>query len=232
MSTLQPIQPVRISHNVYEAVEAAIINGELGPGSAISDRHLAELLQVSRTPVRDALHQLESNGLVERRGRSGWVVAGFTERDIHELFELRRIWEPIGLEHLGRTWDDKSVQRLGSFFDEFPVPLPQSAYTRFLEYDGEFHKLIVRFSENSRIISFYGVIEKQIDRMRHFLSLGSKGRIDQVQTEHSEICKAIAAHDLDKATAALLYHLSMGEQNMVRFLHERETSQGDRKERA
>src|SRR3712207_7004023 len=70
MAQLRRIEVVRINEQVYEAVEAAIVRCELEPGAVLGDRQLAEMLGVSRTPVRDALHRLESSGLVERRGRS------------------------------------------------------------------------------------------------------------------------------------------------------------------
>src|SRR4028119_1905117 len=96
MDGLQPINTAHINEQVYEAIEGAIVRSELGPGALLGDRQLAEALGVSRTPVRDALHRLESSGLVERRGRAGWAVSGFAIRDVHELFELRRILAPLG----------------------------------------------------------------------------------------------------------------------------------------
>jgi DNA-binding GntR family transcriptional regulator len=112
MDDMQPINTVHINEQVYEAIEGAIVRSELGPGALLGDRQLAEALGVSRTPVRDALHRLESSGLVERRGRAGWAVSGFALRDVHELFELRRILEPsrvrATLPKLGRG-DDRGA---------------------------------------------------------------------------------------------------------------------------
>src|SRR3712207_5219229 len=91
MAQLRRIEVVRINEQVHEAIEAAIVRCELGPGAVLGDRQLAEMLGVSRTPVRDALHRLESSGLVERRGRMGWMVSTFAIQDVRELFELRRV---------------------------------------------------------------------------------------------------------------------------------------------
>lgn len=220
MTYLKPIQPVRISRHVYEAIETAIVHCELRPGSVLSDRHLAETLGVSRTPVRDALHQLESTGIVVSRGRSGWMVAGFEGRDVRELFEVRCVLEPLGLEHLARTWDEAVVRDLSTLFDDFPQPLPRPQYMSYLARDNQFHKRIVACSENSRVTHFYNLVEKQIDRGRHFLATGYEGRIDDVAKEHRRICAAIAARDLECATAALLDHLCTGEEKMIVFARE------------
>jgi DNA-binding GntR family transcriptional regulator len=220
MANLRPIQPMMISARVYEAIESAVVQCELKPGAAIGDRQLAEMLNVSRTPVRDALHQLESTGLIRRQGRSGWVVAGFEEKDVHELFEVRRVLEQMGLRRLADHWDEETVERLAGFFDGFPDHLPREMFARYLERDRDFHKQIVACSGNSRVIHFYSIVEKQIDRVRHFLSTGYKGRIDEVHQEHRELCVAIAGKDAEASIAALVHHLNMGEETMISFVRE------------
>ena len=170
MAQLRRIEVVRINEQVYEAIEAAIVQCELGPGAVLGDRQLAEMLGVSRTPVRDALHRLESSGLVERRGRMGWMVSTFALQDVRELFELRRVFEPLGLERLSETWDEAVVRELSHSFERFPEQLTQDLLPDYLHDDRRFHNKIVECSRNDRIIRFYGTVEKQIDRIRHYLS--------------------------------------------------------------
>src|SRR3712207_5070509 len=117
MTQLGRIEVARINEQVYESIEAAIVRCELGPGTVLGDRQLAEVLGISRTPVRDALHRLESSGLVERRGRTGWMVSKFALQDVRELFELRRIFEPLGLERLSENWDEAIVKKLSQSFE-------------------------------------------------------------------------------------------------------------------
>src|SRR5687767_5183037 len=88
MPPLSPVTVEQVSSRVFETLERAIVECALEPGVVLSDRQLAEELAVSRTPVRDALRQLESTGLVERRGRVGWAVTRVDVRDVAELFEL------------------------------------------------------------------------------------------------------------------------------------------------
>jgi DNA-binding GntR family transcriptional regulator len=221
MPGLQPINAVRVNEQVYEAIEAAIVRCELDPGALLGDRQLAEALGVSRTPVRDALHRLESSGLVERRGRAGWAVSGFALRDVHELFELRRMIEPFGLERLSETWEETTVGELSRFFDDFPEQMPDDSMRRYLYTDRRFHKRIVECTGNGRIVRFYEVVEKQIDRVRHYVSYNYEGRVRDSLAEHREICAAIAARDLAGATETLVRHLRNVEELIAALAQER-----------
>jgi GntR family transcriptional regulator, rspAB operon transcriptional repressor len=221
MGQLRRIEVVRLNDQVYEAVQAAIVRCDLEPGVVLGDRQLAEMLGVSRTPVRDALHRLESSGLVERRGRIGWMVSNFALQDIRELFELRRIFEPLGLERLSETWDEAVVRELSHSFETFPERFTENLVPDYLHEDRRFHKKIVECSRNGRVIRFYGTVEKQIDRIRHYLSYNYAGRVEASLKEHREICAAIAARDLSVATEALAHHLRNVEELITALARER-----------
>src|ERR671916_694348 len=221
MTRLGRIEVTRINEQVYEAIEAAIVRCELEPGVVLGDRQLAEMLGVSRTPVRDALHRLESSGLVERRGRMGWMVSTFALQDVRELFELRRVFEPLGLERLSETWDEAVVRELSHSFEKFPERLTEDLLPDYLHDDHRFHKKIVECSRNGRVIRIYGMAEKQIDRIRHYLSYNYEGRVEDSLKEHREICAAIAARDLGAATEALDNHLGNVEELIVALARER-----------
>jgi DNA-binding GntR family transcriptional regulator len=232
MAQLRRIEVVRINEQVYEAVEAAIVRCDLDPGAVLGDRQLAEMLGVSRTPVRDALHRLESSGLVERRGRMGWMVSTFALQDVRELFELRRVFEPLGLERLSQAWDEAVVRGLSHSFEQFPERLTPDLLPDYLHDDHRFHKKIVGCSRNGRVIRFYGTVEKQIDRIRHYLSYNYEGRVEASLKEHREICAAIAARDLSAATEALDNHLRNVEELITALARERGLDQRTRERSA
>lgn len=218
-----PQRVVNLTDRVLEALEDAVVRCELRPGEVVTDRTLSTQLGVSRTPVREALHRLAASGLVQPRDRGpGWQIAGFDEQDLRELFELRRALEPIGLRRL--LSDDAGAEltetrrELGKFFSDFESPLEVEEYPRYFQRDHEFHKKIVSSSGNSRVIGFYGVVERQIDRGRHFLSTGYRGRIEENLAEHLAITRSIADCDIDAAVEALLYHLHRGEELMSKHI--------------
>ena len=213
---------MHLGSRTFESISSAIVSGELAAGETLRDRTLGELLGVSRTPVREALHRLEDAGLVESRGRAGWVVSSFTESDVHELFQLRRSLEPLGIDALQRDPDPGHIKELSGFFDPYSRPISQGRYPQYFSRDAAFHKRIIEVSGNERLVRMYGVLETHIDRGRYFLSLGSTGRVGATLDEHRAVTDAIAARDFDAARSALLHHLDMGEHLMVDWLRERD----------
>jgi DNA-binding GntR family transcriptional regulator len=175
---------------------------------------------------------LESSGLVERRGRMGWMVSTFALQDVRELFELRRVFEPLGLERLSQTWDEAVVRELSHSFEKFPERLTRDLLPDYLHDDHRFHKKIVGCSRNGRVIRFYETVEKQIDRIRHYLSYNYEGRVEASRKEHREICAAIAACDLSAATEALDNHLRNVEELITALARERGLDQQTRERSA
>ncbi|GAA3730451.1 DNA-binding GntR family transcriptional regulator [Spinactinospora alkalitolerans] len=221
-----PLKNLRMSETAYEAIEGAIVRCELPPGTPLVDRQLSEALGVSRTPIRDAMQSLEAAGLVVRvRGR--YSVAGFDLDDVRELYQVRRLLEPLGLEHLAETWDEEVVDELAGFFDAAPAPGPPGPYEEYLARDHAFHKRIVALAGNSRLTRFYAVNEKQINRIRHYLAPGYEGRMTEVVDEHKDVCGAIGRKDLAAARAALIGHLEAGEATMIKFLAQQQERTGN-----
>jgi DNA-binding GntR family transcriptional regulator len=221
VNTLTPIEPVSLGDRTAERIKTAIIAGELAPGSALRDRQLADQLGVSRTPVRDALHRLEATGLVVARGRSGWAVSPFTEQDVREMFQLRRLFEPVALQELSERPERQTIAELGGFFDKYHSPIQASLYPEYFAHDHAFHKRIVACSANRRLREMYSVMEYQIDRGRHFLTTAAKGRADETLDEHLSIVHAILAMDFELAQRELISHLKAGEELMLEQLRQR-----------
>lgn len=227
MDALRPIESKSMKESAYASIERAILCCDLTPGTLLSDRQLSDALGISRTPVREALQSSEAPGFVGRRRRVGWVVAGFSRADVSELFEIRRMVEPVGLEKLARNWDSYSTGELSNYFERFKAPLIPEAYHEYLRRDYEFHKQVVDWSVNSRLIQFYEVVEKQIDRTRHYLAPRYAGRIHSVVEEHWMICAAMGERDFEAARQRLLEHLYSGERAMIRFMEEQPTKFSD-----
>lgn len=218
--------PVRTaSESVYETLVRAIVKGRLGPNEALSDRALALQLGVSRTPVREAFHQLEAAGLVRRRGRIGWVVTALDRQDVEELIELRTILEVAGIQRVV-AWDESELARLAALFDGFTLPLPEESIARYLEVDNELHLALVNATGNRRIIDIYRYVEWHIDRLRHLVSYRVQRRVDRSLEEHRRICRALKARDAEAAADALTEHLANVEKSFLELLEQAVAADG------
>ncbi|WP_052745639.1 GntR family transcriptional regulator [Allosalinactinospora lopnorensis] len=220
-ASLRRIESVALSERVYESIRTAIVRCELSPGESVRDRDLAEQLGVSRTPVRQALSRLQALGLVSGHEGGSWSVAPMTDHDIHELFELRRALEPLGLDHAQADPDIEAteIEEIASSFDEFGDTIDVAEYPHYFMVDHEFHRKLVALSRNQRVHRFYAVVESEIDRGRHFLSTGWHGRVDETLREHRAVCEALRNRDYDTARDALISHLRTGEELMSALLH-------------
>ncbi len=218
MTTFEPIETQNLAERVASVIRSAIISGQLAPGAPIRDRQVADELGVSRTPVRDALHRLNSEGLAEPKGRAGWSVTAFTEQDVHELFQLRMLLEPQGLVVLENSPDPERIAQIGAAFEQFEHPIPAELHLDYFTADDNFHRLLVACSGNSRLIAFYGNLKDHINRGRFILSGSSATRLEDTLDEHTEIIAAVTEGDFARARSALIDHLRTGEELMIQRL--------------
>ena len=224
MEVLNPIASVALGERTFEVLRMAIIQGKLAPGEALRDRELAASLQVSRTPVREALHRLESTGLIRSGGRSGWQVSTFTVDDVHEIFQVRTLVEPMGLVQLEKDPNEQAIRRISGFFSGYSHPISANKYPGYFKHDQEFHRAIVQCTNNSRLIRFYEQIEGHIERGRHLLTTTREGRADETLDEHQSVGAAVAEGDFARARENLIKHLRTGEELMMQVLRENERS--------
>lgn len=222
MAVFAPIDAINLGGRAIEAIRGAIITGELAPGEGLSDRMLADELGVSRTPVREALHRLQADGLVEPQGRAGWAVAAFTAQDVHEIFQLRMLLEPFGLAELERSRDPDQIARIASSFVGFEHPIEPDRLLEYFRCDDGFHTTIVESSNSRRIQGVYEVLNAQINRGRFILSGSNSDRLEQTLDEHRAVVAAILDGDFPRARSALLAHLRSGEELMIAELSRRD----------
>ena len=229
MEDLNPIVSVALGERTFDVLRMAIIEGKLAPGEALRDRELAAVLHVSRTPLREALQRLGMTGLIRPSSRSGWRVSTFTVDDVHEIFQVRMLVEPVGLVQLEKDQDEAAIRRIAGYFSGYSHPISPDKYPGYFTHDLNFHRAIVECTNNSRLIRFYAQIEAHIDRGRHMLTTTRDGRADETLDEHQAVGRAVAERDFARAREDLLQHLRTGEELMIQVLRDNERSAGARR---
>ncbi|WP_047152790.1 GntR family transcriptional regulator [Aneurinibacillus tyrosinisolvens] len=195
--------PKPLKVQTYEILKEAIIRGILTDNEMMTEKRAAEQFQVSRTPFREAIQILESEGWVYTIPYKGTYISPITARDMEEVFELRVMLETSIVEKILLNVSEDSLKRLEQLISIMKTnPAEQDDY-EFMAIDHDFHKVIYELTNNKRII---GVFEQTSDTIRRIgvRVLHRKNRREEVISEHMEIVKGLRDGTAGKA---LLEHL-------------------------
>src|SRR4051794_32497217 len=142
IATLKPPNKGALAVAVVERLRQTILEGHVAPGEPLREEHLAAALEVSRGPVREALLQLEREGLVVRRPHRGAVVARLSRRDLEEVFSLRLALERLGFQWAARRATDEDFALMEGAVAVQAEQLPGNvSRQRAAQLDLEFHDL-------------------------------------------------------------------------------------------
>ncbi|ADB16439.1 transcriptional regulator, GntR family [Pirellula staleyi DSM 6068] len=192
---------------VYETLLEAIVSGRIDSGTILSEVVVADQLQVSRTPVHDALRQLAKDGLVERSNNRRAKVTRFTRDDVYEIFELRKYLEGPAAELAALRMDRRQLQPLRDHADALAAkPRDEEWRMAWAVFDEEFHHTIASSSGNSRLtrdIGRYRLLHRGFNKTKTELA-----SLEQALSEHYEILDALETHDSVRARDAMIAHIA------------------------
>lgn len=187
----------------YEYLKHAITVDEIPPGSPLVELELSESLQMSRTPIREAMRQLETEGLVTTYPARGSFVTVLTPDDVQEIYELRLALELWALERSIARITDEELDALQAAFEE---GYRTGAWETLHNADRGLHDLITEKAWSRRLLMLLSLLNTQAERIR-YQSARSLGRDDLSYREHLHIIQCIRERDLEKSRAALRTHL-------------------------
>ena len=156
-----------IREKVYEDLKSAILSGHYTPGEKLAEEHLAETLGVSRTPVREALHKLESEGLIRPRKKRGFNVSRDTKEDVEELFELRSILEGHTLRVISRIISEEILSELNESIQKAEEALKRNRIEEVFKWNTRFHDTLHELvADKTRLHQLIVNIRKYVLRYR------------------------------------------------------------------
>ncbi len=198
---------------VFNAIENAILDGEYKDGDSLNELRLSKELGVSRTPVREALMQLELEGLVRNVPNKGAVVIGVTEQDIHDIYEIRIRIEGLASRLCAENITEDELRALEQIVDLQEFYLMKNDTEQIWKLDGDFHKIIYDASRSRplrfTLSNFHNYIKKARD-----ISVQTEGRAEKTVAEHRAILDAIREHNGDIAEQLTARHISNAELNL------------------
>ncbi|MBP0961654.1 MAG: GntR family transcriptional regulator [Oscillospiraceae bacterium] len=198
---------------VFNAIENAILDGEYKDGDSLNELKLSKELGVSRTPVREALMQLELEGLVKNVPNKGAVVIGVTEQDIHDIYEIRIRIEGLAARLCAENITDDELHALEQIVDLQEFYLLKNDTEQIWKLDSDFHKIIYDASRSRplrfTLSNFHNYIKKARD-----ISVQTEGRAEKTVAEHRAILDAIKEHNGSLSEQLTAKHISNAEDNL------------------
>jgi DNA-binding GntR family transcriptional regulator len=197
-----------IQGRVIAEMRQRIIAGELQPGVSLSELALADEFGVSRTPVREALKQLQTEGLIEIRPRVGTFVTTPSRREITELFEMKELLEGAAARLLAQRGRVPEIDQLEENLRQADAAVAAGDKERYAELVQEFHDLLIAGADNSKLQAHYRMLMNQLAYSRLVTtSLSQPGRPTQSDREHHHVLELIIDKDGDSAERVMREHV-------------------------
>lgn len=205
---------------IFERVREDILNGKYSNGDKIVEAKLAEELGVSRTPVREALKQLELDGLVESLPNRGVIVKGITDQDIVDIYTIRLATEAIAARWAVERMDDSELEQLKEIYDLMEFYTFKEDIEKTFELNTKFHETMYRATKSRYLEHVLKDFQLFIKSTRNE-SLKSEGRIDRALEEHKRILDAFMRRDADSAVDALVNHIINSRNNVSSLMEKK-----------
>jgi DNA-binding GntR family transcriptional regulator len=199
---LQKIENSNLTDAVYAQLKAMILEGTLAPGVRVNKKELAASLEVSPTPINEAVSRLAGEKLIEQRSRQGFFVRSFNIRALADLYAVRAGLEGIAARLCVERATDEDLSRFGSFFGRFTAPIPSSLTHEYMVEDMSFHKSVLEISGVPLLLEInanynYTMLSYQTGLVRE-----PSDTLD----EHRAILEAILARDSVLAGKLMVEH--------------------------
>jgi len=199
-----------LADHVYNELMVALVDGRLGADEPLNIDALARDLEISQTPIREALARLESTGLVVRMALKGYRVAPlFSADEVLELMDARRLLEPENAFRACARSTDELVHELESTIiqlDESVTKKGVETITPYWQADERFHRLIAEGAGNRFLLSAYTALGGHVQRFRLFGGLGVSDAGPAI-AEHTTILESFKAGDPDAARLHMEMHI-------------------------
>ncbi|MFT7710532.1 GntR family transcriptional regulator [Clavibacter tessellarius] len=207
LSALRPAPPrASLREHVHQALSAAIVSGELEPGTLITVPTLAVRFDVSATPVREAVLELEKRGFVETVRNKGFRVTAVSDEELGHLVQVRQLLEAPAMERLAGRVPDDALPALEGLADRIERGARDGDLRAYLEADQEFHLSLTRMLGNPVLTDSIADLRSRT-RLVGLASMKESRHLDDSAAEHHELLRALVRGDGREAHAVMVRHI-------------------------
>jgi len=211
------LRPPSLRARAYEEIERRINTLAFKPGDFLSEAHIVQILGIGRMPVREALSQLDVEGIVEVVPRKGVVVKPVSLNDVLEIIEVRLLLEVRSAALAAERANREDLHAMARLLDESRRLIEPRDLEGSMNLDRRFHALIANATRSRTLTEILRGLHNKLLRF-WFLSLAEHQHLQRIHDEHLSIYEAIARGDPEAARQAMLSHIEAFRTNIVRAL--------------
>lgn len=198
---------------VFSEIREAILEGEYKPGDVLRESTIAQRMNVSRTPVREAIRQLELEGLVHSIPNKETIVSGITNEDVHDIFMIRTRLEGLAARYAAERITDREVKEMEEVLALTEFYVSREDINELKQLDHKFHEIMYKATNSKILTHVLSDFHDYIQNARK-TSIAMPGRAEKLLEEHKNIYQAIKNKNADEAEELLNKHIANAVHNM------------------
>jgi len=210
-----------LREKILETIRESILKGTLKPGEKVAEPELAERFGISRTPIREAFRQLESEGYLTVIPRKGAVVTSLSERDVSEFYAIKSILEGYAARLAAKLLTDKDIERLELINERLAQLAREGDVKTFFRIHNEFHELFIKAAGNEKLQELIEQVGMKFNRLR-MASLSLPGRMEISVAEHDRIIGAFKRKNGEEADRLVSRTAAIGGEVLIQSMANQE----------
>lgn len=214
-STIAMLRGSSLASAVQQEIERLIFSGELGPGDKLTEAWLADRLDVSRGPVREAFRVLEEAGLLQLEKNRGVFVRQIPIEEALEIFELRAMMEAHVGATLAQNATEVQLRELEQLIGQMEAAVAVDDEPLYYRLNVEFHERMVSFTGNRKLLLLYRKLTRELSLFRR-RNLNDQTLLQLSVSEHRHMLQTIVSKDATRAAEALKQHVLMSRERTLR----------------
>lgn len=202
-----------LRESIADALRDSIMQGQLKPGVKISEPALASQFGISRTPVREAFRQLDSEGFLQVLPRRGARVAPLSERDVREFYEIKAELESYAARLATPRLTEKDLERMENLNNQMEKFHHQKDYRKVFNLHNEFHEVFIKACGNEQLHHLLQMLGLKFQRFRILLTIA--GKSEGSITQHREIIEAFRIKNPNEAARLVAENAIFGKEVII-----------------
>jgi DNA-binding GntR family transcriptional regulator len=205
-----------IRRKIYEHLREQLLSGKIQPHQHLVEAKIARDIGTSRTPVREALHSLELEGLIESIPRVGYIVKPISEQEVEEICEIRAAIEGLAARWATEKAHEKLVVELEKNISIAEDKVSKGDLRVFVDMDARFHEIISKFSGSQRLLELAQTLRRHMLRYR-VQSIYSVDNVLRAIDGHKRILTAIQKRNLEEINKTIQRHMEQSKKDILRY---------------